>query len=111
MSKLDEYRDARALIEQLREIQADVDNEADGRHLNLRVVGRFDDDDENPIAGIGYRAENILADAIQHHMPAIIETALGLAGAKLMEARAQAALEAAAVLKDLQPVDAVAEGA
>lgn len=110
MSKLDELRDAQALIEQLKQIQEATDNESGGRHLNLRVVGRFDDDNEDPISGIGYRAEGALADAINHHMPTIIATALGLAGASLMEARAQAALEAAAVLKELQSDENLAEG-
>lgn len=111
MSKLDEYRDARALIEQLREIQAAANDES-GDRLELGVSGYFEKDDEPDLyAPIGHPAEKALADAIYHHLPAIMETALGLAGASLMEARAQAALEAAAVLTELQPVEDLAEGA
>lgn len=111
MSKLYEYRDAQALIEQLKQIQAAVKDESADR-LELRVSGYFVKDDEPGLyTPIGHPAEKALADAAQHHLPAIVETARGLAGANLMEARAQAALEAAATLTELQPIEDLAEGA
>lgn len=107
MSKLDEYRDAQTVVEQLGQVKAAVIEEADGPQLQLAVSGRFEDSK----AGLSPLVDSMLADAIGHHMPAIVETALGLAGASLMEAKAQAALEAAATLTELQPVEDLAEGA
>ena len=118
--------DAQQVLDNLREVKAAVEaetnnQEAGGKRFVLHVSGGFEDDSEVHFYGrdqakiliipLDTGAESVLSAALNHHLPAIIETALGLAGAVLMEAKAKAALEAAAVLKELQPVEDLAEGA